>query len=213
MSPIASLSIFRPIRFVRGKPQVSPASESAVRKLAKYINDHPDKGIVSIEGHSSRSGTAKANIYITSRRAQEVRNLLIKYGVPKERLVYSGHGWTRPLVDHKTPASYLKNRRIEMRWVQPNDATFRIRKVSLKKTSAALIFRFKTSRPIQREQVEMNLDGPTVLMVRILGAQVYREWLDLKDPWIKELAASVYSGPARWHLARPTDASLHGYGP
>ena len=32
----------------------------------------------------------------------------------------------------------------------------------------------------------MNLDGPTVLMVRILGAQVYREWLDLKDPWIKK---------------------------
>ena len=71
-----------------------------------------------MDGHADRQpvrGAFASNWELSSQRAINVVKLLVEEGVPANRLAATGFGEHRPLDGADGPASYARNRRIEVR--------------------------------------------------------------------------------------------------
>ncbi len=75
--------------------------------------------ILEVQGYTDATPIHTAqfasNWELSSQRAINVVQLLIKQGIPPDRLVAAGFGDTHPLDPADTPQAYAKNRRIEFR--------------------------------------------------------------------------------------------------
>jgi outer membrane protein OmpA-like peptidoglycan-associated protein len=70
--------------------------------------------IVEIGGHTDSDGTDEHNQLLSERRANSVRDYLIKRGVKPDRLFTHGYGESKPVADNETPAGKKLNRRTEI---------------------------------------------------------------------------------------------------
>jgi type IX secretion system PorP/SprF family membrane protein len=74
-----------------------------------------DKNLrLMITGHTDNIGQEKFNQRLSEKRAESVRNYLMKRGVSPERLQAQGKGLHAPLNDNKTEADRARNRRVEI---------------------------------------------------------------------------------------------------
>ncbi|MHC1701116.1 MAG: OmpA family protein [Humidesulfovibrio sp.] len=64
-------------------------------------------------GHASKAGDEAFNIDLSRRRAEAVRKMLLKDGLPPEAFEVTSHGSANPLVDSPNPHE-PKNRRVEI---------------------------------------------------------------------------------------------------
>lgn len=89
-------------------------TEPARMRLAKYavaLNNNKLAGRrLRIEGHTDASGSAKANMDLSRRRAQAVADFLVTTGIPRARLEVVGRGSTSPLPGQSATAA--ANRRV-----------------------------------------------------------------------------------------------------
>lgn len=101
------------IMFDTNKADIKPRYHEELKKLADFLNEFPNaKGV--IEGHTDSVGSKASNMKLSQRRADSVRNYIIKkFGIAPERFSAKGFGPTRPVADNKTTAGKQKNRRIE----------------------------------------------------------------------------------------------------
>jgi len=70
---------------------------------------------VEIIGHTDNIGSQEYNERLSLRRAQSVKNWLVKKGIASERLTATGAGSREAIASNGTPAGRAKNRRIEFR--------------------------------------------------------------------------------------------------
>lgn len=68
---------------------------------------------LEIRGHTDITGTRNYNMKLSERRADAVREYMIKNGISPERLVAVGFGPDKPIGDNKTVKGRQKNRRTE----------------------------------------------------------------------------------------------------
>lgn len=73
-----------------------------------------DKTLVSVHGHTDRSGDSDYNRVLSERRAVAVAQFLARHGVARQRLVGIGHGEEQPAVDGDSEEARAANRRIEI---------------------------------------------------------------------------------------------------
>lgn len=81
-----------------------------IRQIADYMNVHPNL-YVFVEGHCDERGPAAYNLALGARRANAVRNQLIKEGVSLDRLFTISYGKERPLVQGHDANAWQTNRR------------------------------------------------------------------------------------------------------
>lgn len=70
---------------------------------------------VRIYGHTDFVGDAKTNHTFGLRRANSIRNILVKKGVPKKQILCYSYGDTKPIATNDTPYGRYLNRRVEIR--------------------------------------------------------------------------------------------------
>ncbi len=101
-------------RFGLNSTTVPPTFHPVLMEWARYLREHPDVR-VEIQGHSDLTGTERLNQRLSQERAEQVRRLLIAYGVSPTQVVARGYGSTRPLWN---PEVYewqrAENRRVEI---------------------------------------------------------------------------------------------------
>lgn len=88
----------------------------ATRKLLPFVaflRTHSADNVV-IEGHTDNTGGSDSNLDLSNRRAQSVRDFLVREGISGERITTAGLGEQFPLAANETPAGRLLNRRVEM---------------------------------------------------------------------------------------------------
>lgn len=92
----------------------SPTAESSriLKQLAAELNKRPELA-VRIEGHSDSVGSDQANLEVSQRRADRVKEILVQNGVAAERLEAVGMGDKNLIASSVTPAGQEKNRRVE----------------------------------------------------------------------------------------------------
>lgn len=99
--------------FITGKDEILPSSYDELNELVKLLKDDPNLRIL-IEGHTDNQGDARKNKILSIDRALAVRNYLVSKGIDAERLEFTGHGDTKPIVPNDDPISRQKNRRVEI---------------------------------------------------------------------------------------------------
>mgnify|MGYP000338751550 CR=1 FL=1 len=85
---------------------------SELKKVAEFMKRFGGVKAV-VEGHSDSTGAAAYNKQLSQRRADAVRNALIKeFGIDASRLSAIGYGEERPIADNSTKAGRQANRRV-----------------------------------------------------------------------------------------------------
>lgn len=100
------------INFAHDSDAIPPAYTGELKKVADFMNKYGGTATV-VEGHADSTGAAAYNKQLSQRRADAVRNALIRdYGIAANRLSAVGYGEERPIADNKTAAGRLSNRRV-----------------------------------------------------------------------------------------------------
>ncbi len=101
------------ISFDVNKAAVKPESYGTLKSIADVLQENPGVNL-SIIGHTDSDGDDAANLDLSKRRAESVKNELIKtFGIEAARLETGGAGESQPLAANDTPANKAKNRRVE----------------------------------------------------------------------------------------------------
>lgn len=99
------------ILFDTNKADIKKKYIPEVNKVAEVLKKNPD-ATVEIQGHTDSVGNDKYNLNLSQRRADSVRNYLIKkLGINPSRVTAKGYGKSQPIADNKTKEGKQKNRR------------------------------------------------------------------------------------------------------
>jgi outer membrane protein OmpA-like peptidoglycan-associated protein len=109
------------IRFQYGNAVVPTDAEPMLQDVADVMKAHPEIEVVAIEGHTDTSEGLRITVDLARRRAEAVRDRLVKRGIEPGRLVVEAHGSTKPLADNATPAGRARNRRVQFRVQERQD--------------------------------------------------------------------------------------------
>jgi len=74
-----------------------------------------DGGELVVIGHTDRVGTMEANDKLSLVRAETVRDLLVRQGIPREKISVAGRGEREPLVPTADQVAEARNRRVEIK--------------------------------------------------------------------------------------------------
>ncbi len=90
-----------------------PGSYDTLAGIAAFLIANPSYRIVLV-GHTDSVGGLAANIALSKRRAETVRERLVSaYGVAPDRVDAEGVGYLAPIASNLTPEGREKNRRVE----------------------------------------------------------------------------------------------------
>ncbi len=100
------------------KADIRPASIPLLQDAATKLNQYGNLGVV-VEGHSDSRGTLEHNRKLSLRRAEAVRDYLVRLGVDRGRIVVVGKGASEPVASNDTPQGRAQNRRVVLIVYQP----------------------------------------------------------------------------------------------
>lgn len=86
------------VNFEKGKIEVSPEADAALRGVAASLKDWPETR-VEIAVHTDAKGNSQTNKELSDRRAQYLASYLTALGVEPERVTAKGYGESRRLAE------------------------------------------------------------------------------------------------------------------
>ncbi|MDR1171699.1 MAG: OmpA family protein [Bacteroidales bacterium] len=125
------VSLEEKLLFKSGSIVVDPAGVSALKKLAKILEQNPDISI-TIEGHTDNvpltsSASMQDNWDLSVKRATSIVRILLEGGrIASNRLTAAGRGEFIPVDAANTPAARQKNRRTEIILMPKLDELYQI---------------------------------------------------------------------------------------
>ena len=104
----------RGINFESGRAELTPDSYPVLDQVIASMNAYPEARL-EIRGHTDAQGPASFNLELSQKRAESVRQYLIKGGIDPSRVTAIGIGEEEPTASNATPEGRAQNRRIEFR--------------------------------------------------------------------------------------------------
>lgn len=101
------------LKFEFDKAELRPQDKELLSRIAGILLTSHDYTI-SVNGHTDDVGSDAYNQQLSERRAQAVRDYLVKAGLPEDILSVEGHGKALPLVAGSTDKARAQNRRVEL---------------------------------------------------------------------------------------------------
>ena len=111
--------ILRGVPFEFNARQIQPEFLVVLNETVRILQEKPDVSVL-IEGHTDAVGSGPANLTLSKKRAEAVRNYLVGQGVAAERLHVAGRGESDPLAPNTRadgsddPQGRAINRRVEL---------------------------------------------------------------------------------------------------
>jgi outer membrane protein OmpA-like peptidoglycan-associated protein len=84
-----------------------------VKSLSALLNGFPNVA-VRIDGHTEKTIDQAADQRISLERANAVKALIVKAGIPADRIGAEGFGSEKPIAPNDSEENRAKNRRIEL---------------------------------------------------------------------------------------------------
>ena len=107
----------RTILFDTGKATLKTETVSVFVDIIKILNEYPSSKF-TVEGHTDSVGSAKLNQELSEKRANSVRDFLVKEGIAADRLSAIGYGEDKPIATNNTRAGRKQNRRVEINLIK-----------------------------------------------------------------------------------------------
>jgi OOP family OmpA-OmpF porin len=108
----SSTIVLRSVHFAFDSSAIDSPSAAILDELASILQKN--SGSVNIDGHTCSIGSADYNLKLSQRRADSVKDYLVKKGVPSSSLTTKGYGLTQPKYDNNTEEGRRLNRRAEV---------------------------------------------------------------------------------------------------
>lgn len=105
-------------RFEYNSTDLDDETEMFLIELSKSLLANPDQS-VRITGHTDNVGTVHLNHRLSLKRAEAVKEYLLKTGVPQERIMTEGKGMDEPLNTNANETERARNRRVEITLLRP----------------------------------------------------------------------------------------------
>lgn len=106
--------VLEDLGFETGSDALQPSDYASLAELAGYLRANPTRR-VTLVGHTDAAGGLEANIALSRRRAQAVRDRLITaHGIPAGQIEAAGVGYLVPRASNLTEEGRLLNRRVEV---------------------------------------------------------------------------------------------------
>lgn len=97
--------------FEPGTATFAAGAEIGLARVAGWLAAAPAQA-VRIEGHTDATGSPEANLSLSLRRAEAVRDALVARGVAAARIVVSGEGAAEPVASNDDAQGRARNRRV-----------------------------------------------------------------------------------------------------
>ncbi len=107
---------FNNLEFETAKDIIKDASKESLDELSEVLLERSTWKL-EISGHTDNVGDENANMVLSKKRAEALRNYLVEKGVKLDRLIVFYYGETMPIADNATAEGRQKNRRVEMKIV------------------------------------------------------------------------------------------------
>lgn len=112
-------AVLEDLQFATGSAELAQEEFPSLRALALYLRENPARAFMLV-GHSDARGSAEANLALSMRRAEAVRNRLIAaHDVDGARLRAEGVGFLAPRASNATQDGRRANRRVEAVLLSP----------------------------------------------------------------------------------------------
>ena len=109
MVTVAGASLFQ-----SGSETVDEAAHEMLAKLAELAKLYDDRRLL-IVGHTDANGEAAYNQYLSTRRAEVIRDFLVQnFEIEATRLSVEGKGEEQPIASNATRDGRMANRRVEV---------------------------------------------------------------------------------------------------
>ena len=103
----------QPVYFDTDQAVLRADARVSLKDRAEAIRQHPELGIVNIQGHCDERGSEEYNLALGERRAVVVKRYLVDLGVSASRLETVTYGESRPAVLGHDETAWRYNRRSE----------------------------------------------------------------------------------------------------
>jgi OOP family OmpA-OmpF porin len=101
------------IDYIPGSFEIDARAKQRLERLGRLLSMVSDIKL-EINAYTDDIGTADANLKLSEKRANRVRDFLVANGVSTERLKPVGRGETNPVASNQTAEGRQRNRRIEI---------------------------------------------------------------------------------------------------
>jgi outer membrane protein OmpA-like peptidoglycan-associated protein len=100
--------------FVQSKPELKSESYPELDRLVSIMKDNPTLEI-ELQGHTDNLGKPDANLLLSEKRVQAVKDYIVKKGIQPTRIKGKGYGGSRPVAPSNSEANRQLNRRVEFK--------------------------------------------------------------------------------------------------
>ena len=109
---VGQAMVLEGVNFASGSAELTVNSMKILDNVAEKIEKFP--GVeVEIRGYTDNTGSYQGNVNISQRRADTVKEYLLRHGIASYRIITRGYGPENPIAPNNTREGRAKNRRIE----------------------------------------------------------------------------------------------------
>lgn len=105
------------ILFDYGTSSISKQSNQVLNDIIGVLKDYPNAAF-TVEGHTDSIGSYELNKKLSEKRANAVKDYLVRNGIDSYRLSAIGYGERKPIATNMYKAGRAKNRRVEINLVK-----------------------------------------------------------------------------------------------
>ncbi|MBV5274487.1 MAG: OmpA family protein [Lamprocystis purpurea] len=106
------------LRFKPGQGTLPSSVPDGLKRMAAFLEQNP-RIQVQVEGHTDSKGDAKANLSLSTQRAESVKAALAALGIAADRITATGKGETQPIAGNQSEDGRSRNRRVEVLLIEP----------------------------------------------------------------------------------------------
>ncbi|MDP2031102.1 MAG: OmpA family protein [Thiobacillus sp.] len=103
---------FEDVNFDFDKATLRPTAAAKIDKAVAYVKE--TEGEFELKGYADSIGSEAYNLKLSQKRADAVRNAMVKKGAPADRITAKGYGEASPAASNSTKAGRAQNRRVEL---------------------------------------------------------------------------------------------------
>ena len=112
-APVKKKIVLRSVHFDFDKSTIRPDAAPVLNEAVATLKAEGGIAVI-VEGHTDSVGTDAYNQKLSHRRADAVRQYLVKHGIPANRITTEGFGESRPVASNDTADGRAQNRRVEL---------------------------------------------------------------------------------------------------
>jgi len=110
----SELVFSQPITFIAETADVAVESMNVIEELAFVLEKNPNIAMVEVQVHTDDAGSAAYQRRVSQDRADKIKLLLTRLGIPASRVTAKGYGPDQPLAPNVSEANRARNRRVQV---------------------------------------------------------------------------------------------------